>query len=286
MSRYAYWVMLVASGAMCVGCQPAKELPALLPTGPQANETPTLPTVSDPAAKAYIEKAVSKMTGGKPELLARGRVSRAVFKGRLYKLNQTTPSEVTRTIAAVWPDRLTDTDQVQEQGQTGIVSAYLHLPHLAVFNGGAETVLPNPTDYQRTFMADEIAQFWMPLLLPVTDPKAVVFDLQSVTGTSPATGQPQPIQMLKLAWGEYATYQLTFDAKTDLLVRVEWATHEQSTRRRKQWTAGEHKPSADGILLPIKFEYWHDTLRAEQFDVEKWEFPATIDDAEFSPPKK
>ena len=36
------------------------------------------------------------------------------------------------------------------------------------------------------------AELWMPLLVPATDPKAVVFDLRTTPGTAPLTGQPAP----------------------------------------------------------------------------------------------
>jgi hypothetical protein len=276
---------LAVAVAAVVGCEPAKELPDAVPIRTASGDGPTVPTASEPAAKAYIDKAVKAFTGGKPELLAKGKVSRTVLKGRIQRPNKLA-SDVVRTISAVWPDRLADTDRIQSDGKTNAVSAYLHRPHLILIDNGAELSPPNPVEYERNFAADEIAQHWMALLLPATDPSAIVFDFRSTTGIAPDSGKPLLIHLVKLSLGEFPVYDLIFDAATDLLLRVEYSLKAQGVTYRKQWTATNHKTGPDGLTLPRKIEYWQGVLLAEQFEVEKWEFPASIGDAEFAPPKK
>jgi hypothetical protein len=287
MTRFAVRAALAAAvtaGAI-VGCQPAKEIPDALPKSIEPDLPPAVPPAPDAAAKAYIEKAVKAFTGNKPELLAKGKVSRAVFKGRRHVLNQPA-GEVARTVAAVWPDRFTDTDVIQAPDGNATVSAYLRRPNFAVFRNGTENPLPNAVEWERNFAADETAQFWMALLLPVTDPKAILFEFQSTTGTAPQTGASMPIHLMKVALGDLPVFQLTFDAKTDLLGRVEYTVTELGVRYQRVWTALGHKPGPDGLVVPTKIEFIQDSRMAEQFDVDKWEFPASIPDTEFDPPKK
>lgn len=283
MARFAVWAALVVAAAgAAVGCQPAKEIPTEVPKGTEPSDEPTVPTKSEPGAKAYVEKAVKRLTGDKPELLAKGKVSRSALKGQMAISGD---SPVVRAIAAVWSDRYAATTDFTLNNQKFNVRALLHRPRVSVLEGTREQDIPNRPETELALAADGTGQHWMALLVPVTDPKAVVYDLQSVHGTAPQSGQPQEVQMLKLSYGDLPQFQLTFDAKTDLLVRVEYVVREQGVTRRKQWTALEHKPGPDGLTLPTKTEMRHDGQVVEQWTVEKWEFPATIPDAEFSPPK-
>src|SRR5205807_1357250 len=63
-----------------------------------------VPAVSEPKAKDYVAKVVKAFTGGKPELVAKGKVSRVVMKGTMVLPveNQFVPLPVTRTRVAVW----------------------------------------------------------------------------------------------------------------------------------------------------------------------------------------
>lgn len=287
MARIAGWAALAWAVSACalVGCQPAKDIPDVVPKGAEPSDAPKVPTASDPAAKEYVAKAVAKFTGGKPELLAKGKVSRAVLKGNRQEGSQSL-IDVTRTVAAVWPDRLADTDVMAAQGQNVTLTVYLRRPRMTPIRNGVEVSLPNLVEREHTFAADQTGQYWMALLLPLTDPKAIVYDLQSTSGPAPGTGALTPVHTLKLSLGDFPVYQLTFDAKTDLLLRAEYSLTELGVSHRYQWTVLGHKSGPDGQMLPAKTEYRQDGHLGEQFEVEKWEFPATIDDAEFSPPKK
>ena len=286
MVRLATWTFLVAA-AVVVGCGPAKELPDEVPAGPDTSEKPAaVPAVSEPAAKAYVEKAVKAYSGGKPEQVAKGKVSRLVLKGKQYKLSDIPVIETVRTLAAGWPDRYVDTDERQAQGRTAVVTAYLHRPHFAVVSEGVEQVINNPAERERNFAADATGQLWMALFLPLTDPKAIVYELRPSEFLATTAKQPVPTHTLKLSLGDFPQYQLTFDAKTDALLRVEYTYVQFGTPARQTWTYSDHKPGPNGFLLPGKVEFRLNNILAEEWEVQKWEFPATIDDAEFSPPKK
>jgi hypothetical protein len=248
-----------------------------------AGEKPVaVPAASDPKAKEYVEKAVKAFTAGKPELVGKGNTSRAVLKGRVIRQDVGT-TDTERTITAVWPDRIAVTDDVQGRR----VTAYSHRPNFAVVQQGREVEeLPNRAETARNFTADVTAQHWMCVLAPLLDKKAVVFDARPADVVSPQTGQPQAVNLLKLALPDSPLYQLVFDGKTDLLLRVEYTLVEQGVRRRKRWSALEHKPGPDGQMLPSKLEMGHDGTIVEQWAETKWEFPATIPDTEFSPPKQ
>jgi hypothetical protein len=285
MARLAYGVLLAVSAAI-IGCDPAKELPPELPakTTPPGDRAEAVPAASHPAAKAYIDKAVLAYTGGKPELLPKGKYSRVQLKGRQYKLD-TVPVETTRDIAAVWPDRFTATDVRESRGIRVTISAYLHRPRITIREGNEDKDLPNQVEIERNLTIDETAQHWMSLLLPPTDPKAIVFDLQALT-RPPQDAQPTAVQTVKVALGDFPVYTLTFDTKTDALVAVDYLHTERGVESRKQWLVLEHKVGPEGLLLPNKMMFkWNGDV-VEEWEVVKWEFPPTIKDEEFSPPQK
>ena len=291
MARHATWAALAVAMSVIVGCGPGKELPNATPKAPD-DSTPTTvkPAASESAAKAYIEKAVKAYTGGKPELVARGKASRAVLKGKQHKLDDV-PVQAVRNISAVWPDRYLDTDEQQIQERKGVVTAYLHRPNFIVVQGNAQQVLTDNAERERNFAADATGQHWMALLLPLTDPKAVVYDLQPSTFLPSGAAQAVAAHTLKLSLGEFPPYQLTFDAKTDFLVRVEYDYTHYGTPTRWTWTMTDHKVTPEGLFLPTKTELRFKTeLRSnstvgEEWEVQKREFPEAIADAEFSPKK-
>lgn len=291
MTRRAAWVVSAAVAAVAFGCQPAKELPSeeevVKPA--DAGEKPVaVPAASDPKAKAYVEKAVKAFTAGKPEVLAKGKASRAVLKGKIALPgdNQTVEVPATRTMTAVWPDRFVAVNEGEIRGQMRTVRALLRGRELSMYEGGREQELGNRSELQKSVAADVLAQFWLALVLPLTDPKAIVFDSRPADVVSPQTGQSQAAHLMKLALPDFPPFLLVFDSKTDLLIGVEYIVIEQGVRRRKQWSAVEHKPGPDGQLLPTKTEMRHDGSLVERWEVEKWEFPAAIPDAEFGPPKQ
>jgi hypothetical protein len=287
MARLAFVAALAVGAAVAFGCGPAKELPDEVPKSPEPGEqqAAAAPKTSEPAAKEYVEKAVRAYTGGKPELLAKGKVARVSLKGRvlLPAGGQKVLAEATRSIAAAWPDRIQGTTEMP--GQRLTVGIYLRRPHLTVLKNGAEEQLPKRAEYEQTLIADGVGQFWIMFLFPLVDEKAVVYDFRAQSESLPS-GQPVEVRTMSLLLPDLPVYSLTFDAKTDALVRVEYTAKELDVPHRKQWLMADHKAGAEGLLLPTKMEYRLDNVPAEDWAAEKWEFPAAIPDDEFNPPQK
>jgi hypothetical protein len=287
MARLAFFAALAVGAGVVLGCGPAKELPDDVPgKSPEPTEQPTaVPKTSEPAAKAYLVKAVAAFTGNKPELVEKGKVARLSLKGKMLMPaeGQKVLADATRTVAAVWPDRIHATTEVPVQKLT--VGMWLRRPHLTVRNGQEEVALPNRAEYEQNLVADFVGQFWSMFLIPLADPKAVAYDLRT-QNQSLASGQSIEIRTLSLALGDLPAYQFTFDAKTDNLLRVEYASVELSVKHRKQWLMADHKAGPEGLMLPSKMEFRQDNVPGEDWEVEKWEFPASIPDDEFNPPQK
>lgn len=283
MARLTSWIVLAVAAGVVIGCGPAKELPDEVVKAPDATEKPVaVPEGSEATAKAYLDKALKSYTSGKPEQVAKGKFSRLKLNGTLRDPNVNPPvlASATRNIAAVWPDRFVDLSVRQSQGKTVALAIYHQRPRLTILNEGVDFLPPNPVELEQNLAVDERGQYWMCLFLPMTDPKATVFDLRQQTLNQ------QPVQSLKLSLEKFPVYQLYFDAKTDALLRVEYTLTEQGVSRRRQWTMTDHKPGPEGLLLPGKMESRWDNVVVEEWTAEKWEFPATIDEAEFAPPKK
>ena len=87
------------------------------------------------------------------------------------------------------------------------------------------------------------------------------------------------------------TVGVAYDDKTDMGPLVSAQQYERVTRYleagvrvSKVITLSEHRPFA-GLTVPTKIEYTRNGQIAEQWAVESWEFPDTIDDAVFVEPK-
>ncbi len=281
MARYTAWAAFVGAVVLVAGCGPEKELPTAGLSGEGAGtQRPVAPAKSDPEAKAVIDRAVKALTGGKPELLAKGKFCRCVMRGQMFSIDQANQANDTnRTVAVAWPDRFFSSDERFSLGTRMLVEAWLRRPDLAIANNGAPVPTPNIDVLERWLAADVVGQNWMPLLLPVTDPKAVVFDLEQITAGN------RELSRIKLALGEFPFYLLTFDAKTDLLLRVEYTNSMDNVLRPTTMVFSEHK-NVDGLMLPHQFECRHNGAVVEKLTVEKWAFPDTISADEFSPPKK
>ncbi len=286
MTRLACLAAFVTAAAVIVGCEPAKELPSDVPRGTEpTGPTEKVPVQSDPATKAFVEKAVKAYTGGKPELVAKGKYSRLALKGKEVWPQTPNWAEAMRSVAAVWPDRYHGLDELQLQGNRLIVEAWRHKPRVTVMFGGQEANQLNPQELDRILATDATAQHWMSLMVPLTDPKAVVYDLQSQSGTSPA-GQKVSMQTLKLALPDLPVYQLTFDVSNSALIRVDYVLTQAAVPSPRTWIMLDHKVSPEGLLLPTKMSCrWGNDFK-EEWEESKWEFPETIKDEEFSPPKK
>ena len=258
MARIVVWALAVAAG-FAVGCQPAKDVPEELPKSTQpiggfhsADDVRRGGEGLRRKGRKRDDRRQTRVTGKGKEL------SRAVLKGTM-KI-QGTQLPTTRTIAALWPDRYYAMNDLTTQGQPMKVRAWLNRPHLIVMKNDNEEDIPNRAAMEVSLAADATTAALDGTARALADPKtAFVFDLQSVTGAALMTGQPMPIQLVKLSFGTLPLFQLTFDAKTDLLLRAEYVVTEQGVRRHKRWTAAQrHKLGTDRLMLPTKTECWHD----------------------------
>jgi hypothetical protein len=280
MVRIAFWAALAIGSALAAGCGPGKELPDDIPDRTDSKDTePAVPKESEPAAKEYLAKAARALTGGKPELVQRAKVSRASFKG-----GSQLPTDsgglvrfaAVRTVAAVWPDRVLMTDDLTLEQKTEQVRVTLHRPRITVSRSGREFPLPNPAETERVVAFDSQAQYWLALGLPLTDPAGVAFGFKATPGAP---------TFVRLALPTFPPLGLYFDPATDRLRRVEYTTMEQGRARRKEWALTATKPDASGVHLPHTFEFRQDGVLVEEWTAEKWEFPDAIPDAEFAPKK-
>ncbi|MCI0701267.1 MAG: hypothetical protein L0241_09335 [Planctomycetia bacterium] len=291
MARTAIGVVILSmTVAVVIGCGPAKELPDEVPKhdGP-AVEAP-LPDKSDPAAEEVVKRAVKAFTGGKPELLVKGKVSRNTVKGVTLQIaTEQQPKEFVeseRHLTAVWPDRVHFSYDLTGNANR---ASWLFRPSLHVRRNNLP--IPMPSEYEKIITSDVLGQHWLPLIFPLTDEKAkpVVFDLKSVVVERQVDNKRVDVQANVLAVGfhgmeDMPQYQLTFDAKTDSLIGVDYKHDEVAQVIRHRLVLTDHK-MIDGLLLPNKMEYVRNGEEVERWVVEKWEFPATIDNKEFIPPK-
>lgn len=278
-------VTLLTFTALCAsqltGCGPEKALPTDLSKSDGGPAQQAAPAKSDPEAKAIIDRAVKAFTGGKSELLAKGKFCRVTLKGLMYSVDNSNQSiEATRTLAAAWPDRLHFTNDSEAFGNKLVVESWLRRPEFVVTRNGAEHRPPNPAEWEQNLASDLVGQVWMAFLLPPSDPKAVVFDPQTITL------ERRDLKLVKVSLGGYPVYQLYFDTKSDALARVEYTNTETGVARRTTMIFADHKPGPDGLLLPHRMECLHNKSVVEKWTVEKWEFPETIKDDEFMPKKK
>lgn len=278
MVRIAFWAALAIVSALAAGCGPGKELPDLPDRTDPKDTEPAVPKESEPTAKDYIAKAARALTGGKPELVPRAKVSRAVFKG-----SSQLPSDsgglvrfaAVRTVAAVWPDRVLITDDLTLDQRSEQVRVILHRPRITVSRSGRDFPLPNPAETERVVAFDAHAQYWLALGLPLTDPAGVAYGFKATPGAPTSA---------RLSLPGFPPLGLYFDPATDRLQRVEYTTMEQGRTRRKDWVLTATKPDAQGVHLPHKFEFRQDGILVEEWTAEKWEFLDAIPDAEFVPP--
>lgn len=273
-------VAAVSLSALLTGCGPEKQLPDLPVAEGGGSAQPAqkgVPAKSDPEAVAVVEKAVKALTGGKPELLTKGKFCRYELKGTMDI--GAGPTDTTQVGALAWPDRMHAVANTTANGGPMVVEAWVRRPDILVRGNGIDQRAGNPVEYERNFAADQTAQRWMPLLLPAADPKAVLFDPQTVAIDR------RELKLVKLAFNDYPVCQLYFDGGSDALVRVEYTLTENGVPRRTAVAFAEHKPGPHGLVLPTRLETLHNKTTVERWAVEKWELPETIKDDEFVPKK-
>jgi hypothetical protein len=276
-------VGLAAGVMLLAGCGQEKELPKEI-TRSTVREEPVqapIPASSDPAAKAVVERAIKAATDGHPERLEKFKAHKSVVKGQMV-LDSGAVTATTRRVEAVWPDRMRASFEFPV-GDRKQVLIGMRRPVIwsSSFGGDGRGTDITPADrqrYEEIVATDAIGQCWMPMLVPLIDPKTVVFDAKK----EPALGQPG--ETVKVAVPGCPTFTLWFDEKTSHLGLVTYRHVEWNTPIDKRLTLAAHKPQG-GIVLPTRIDLSRNGRDVEQWEVVSWESVDKIDDAAFDPPK-
>lgn len=280
--RYAALVV-VAVPLLC-GCGGGREkkLPTTVTAGSDKGSGPavTVPDKSEPAAVAVVERGVKAFTDGHPERLDKAKVSKVAMKGVV--LRPTGPLATVRSIQAVWPDRFALTDEFNEGGPTKVLIR-LRRPVLWIGRQRDGQMSPAELDakvYEAPTAADATGRHWMTVLVPLADPRTVVFDAKKQT----VNGQVWDV--IKAAVPGCPVYTLWFDEKTGVLGRIDFTHHEPNRQSAtlKVFTLSLHRP-AGGLMPPGKVVYQEGAQVLEEWTVDAWEFPERLDDGGFDAPK-
>jgi hypothetical protein len=269
-----------------LGCGPAKELPELSPTPrdsqTSATETNTpVPARSDPECQPIVERAIKSITGDRPEHLATGKLSRAIAKGKIQFDTKPQMTGTKRELTAVWPSEARCTYEF-EDGTAKQTTGFRYPLGWLVSAGPPPQI--GPHEIARVMLIDVMAQHWLLLGTPLNHPGAVFFapGKKKIGDKSSTT--------IKLAfphdYPDLPVYLIAFDDETGLPVRIEYSPIDIRLRKRvtKVTSASDHEV-IQGLKLPRKLEMRQDELLAEQWTIEKWEFPDKLDPSLFEAPK-
>ncbi len=286
MRYYCAWITGGLVAAVIIGCGPGKELPDDIPRVKEVEQPKKkIPTESDPVAKEIADRAIKAHTQGNSSLLAKGKTSKMAANGILKVPSESTGQfldvPTSRTVVARWPNDLKLTLEYKAN-LTGTTTMILQGQFTWWGRGSTQNPNLSPQATEDIMRTDGLAQHWLPLLFPITEPKAVVFEPRKAVGTP-------PVDVIRVAIPARPVYQLSFDQTTGYLVRVEYTHSEMGMQFHKMWTFADHKPF-DGLILPTKMEYTQTPTNGrgevvQWWTVEKWEFPEKLDDDAFEPPK-
>jgi hypothetical protein len=267
--------------ASLVGCgEPEKELPRNAATSSgrekEVEGAPPVPTVSQPEALKFVDQCLAAATEGHPERLDKLKVNRLTESGTM--LNEMAYVPTVRKIAAVWPDRFFYSNESTIAGTPLKLAIGLRQGVLS-FSRNDEPFDPSfPKSYEQILYVDSIGLHWLPTLVPLRDPKTIVFAAgkQNLGSKSWDTVQA--------AIPNCPVFTLWFDEKTKLIRAVTYVHMEGLSRLPKQLALTAHKPEA-GMMLPTKYEFERNGVGVEAWTVASWEFPDKIDDAVFDQKK-
>jgi hypothetical protein len=275
---------LVLGLAVFVGCGPEKELPKeiTISTGRERISSPVPPT-SEPDALKITEKAIRAATDGHPERLERGKVSKVQSEGDIEWVvgDRRIVTNATRRIEAAWPDRVRVSYDLGV-GTIRQITLGLRRPigwERAVADNGASEVNGFDRAREQLLATDVLGQHWMPLLVPLADPAAVVFGAKTVTDD-----KKQPVDQILLALPGFPTYTLWFDPKTYYLVRVWYVRPDGAgVDETNVLHLSDHK-SSGGLMLPGRMRYLKNGIPVEDWKVAEWEFVDSLPDSTFDRP--
>jgi hypothetical protein len=276
-------VGLVFGLVILAGCGPEKELPTTVTLTPD-RDLPTLiavPPQSNPAAAKIVDRCLAASTEGHPERIGKAKAFRLAMKGVVIR--QGVEVATIRRVDAVWPDRFVQFDEFNEGGPVRVIMG-LRRPVLWARNhrDGQSTKIPVPESeqYEAVIAAEAVGRYWMALLVPLTDPKTIVFDPKTETVDG------QAVSVIKASVPGCPVFTLWFDDKTGFLGRIDFMQTEQlgSNPIAKTFILKDHRLFS-GLMIPGKIGYRHNGPVVESWAVDSWDFVDKIDDIVFDAPK-
>lgn len=281
--------VLCAAGvlvAAVAGCGSEKQLPEPVVVPPEESSTgPAMPTASDPDARKLIDEAINAATANDPPRLAKTRTFRLTTTGTMRLPDQNNLQvEATRKLESVWPDKARVDVDFQSRTLVPIAIGFRR-PSVWMFRQADRTRWEEvPTGQEEAGIASigYAGIECMPLLTPLTDlndPKRVV-----VTDARRATPPNQPFDTVKVHIPNCPPYTLSLDPATHHLKRIDFTITNSGSQRTETMVLDGHRPF-DGILAPEKLTHLVNSVPAEEWKIDALEFPATIDESRFDPPK-
>ncbi len=272
---HAAWIVLLLAG--CGGSE--KQLPTDVATpadGKPDESAIAVPAKSDPEAAKFVEQRIAAATAGHPDRLEKLKAMRQKANGRwTWELGQI--STVTRDVLAVWPERM-NIDLDFASGQIKGFRMELRQNTVRAFtsdgSGFQPFEPPNPREYDETAAVDAIAEQWLPIFVPLVDPKTIIYAYKKqVLG-----GQMADTVMLALP--RCPPFTLWFDATNGNLGIISYSHTEFGQKYNKQVMLDAPKPY-DGVLLPTRLESRRNGTSVQEWTVTRWDFPEKIADSEF-----
>lgn len=265
--------------AFVLGCGPGKQLPDPSlrgQSGPPAPFAPLIPPKSDDKAKAIVDAALKATSTGDVSRLEKIKAFRSSAKGYMQRPvgGQTLNLETTREFETVWPNAC----RVRIESQSMLpLTVGMRRPMIWMREGDKAVPFPDQRAAETNVAVDTVGHNWILFLVPLLDPRTVVFDPTS------ATIGDKKIHVVRAAVPGYPVFTLTF-SDAHLLVQVEYAQVENGGVVNHVLAFDGHKPFG-GVMLPTKVEGTHNGVVVERWTMTKWEAVEKIDDATFDPPK-
>jgi hypothetical protein len=267
---------------LLIGCGgDEKQLPTDIttPEDRKPEATPAVPKESEAEAVAFIKARIAQMTENRPERIEKLKVLRQKGSGRWRWPNNLVVS-ARRDIDAVWPGRariaiefiggeMKESRLTFNNGTVGLL--------LNDGSGLKSPGVPARAD-EETAWGEMVAEVWLPVLAPATDPQAILFDRRK---------QPFANQMaetVKLALPQRPVYTLWFDPTDGTLGVITYAHLDQGALTNKQILLAAHK-MFEGVKLPTQFDQRRNGTTVQEWTISRWEFPDKIEDAVFDQKK-
>ena len=276
------------AAAILIGCGPGKELPdeRARTTGTErgpADHKEMVPTQSDPAAVAIVERAIKSHTQNNPALLEKGKISRVTAKGTI-KLGGERPTSSSRMLVAHWPDQIKMTYDSAPPA-AGSLTFIMRGETTWWGQNGKQGATLNPQTVVENMRTAGLGEHWLVLLFPLVERNSVVYGLRKGAGV----GTP-PADVLRLSRPDRPIYRLEFAPGTGLLQQIDYEYTDVIGPALHEWMLSDYK-NYSGLLLPSQLKMARTTEHpkfrdvVEEWTVEKWEFPDKLDEGAFDPPK-